>query len=70
LIQICTDYVSSYKTRAQENNTPEEEIIPDNVIFERIQKVSNIKNESFICIEIFKETSVEVVSDIFLRINS
>jgi hypothetical protein len=48
----------------------EEEIIPDNVIFERIQKVSNIKNESFICIEIFKETPVEVVSDIFLRINS
>ena len=70
LIQICTDYVSSYKARAQENNTPEEEIIPDNVIFERIQKVSNIKNESFICIEIFKETPVEVVSDIFLRINS
>lgn len=70
LIQICTDYVNLYKARVQENNIPEDEIIPDSVIYDRIQRVSNIKNENFICIEIFKETPVEIVSDIFLRINS
>ena len=70
LIQICNDYVNAYKIRVQENNIPEEEIIPDNVINNRIQRVNNIRNENFICIEIFKETDVKVVSDIFLRINS
>lgn len=70
LIQICTDYVNLYKARVQENNIQEDEIIPDSVIYDRIQRVSNIKNENFICIEIFKETPVEIVSDIFLRINS
>lgn len=70
LIQTCTDYVSAYKQRCADNNIPEENIVSDKEIYDRIQRVSNIKNEMFICIEIFKETPLEVVSDIFLRINS
>lgn len=70
LIQLCNDYVNAYKKRVQENNIPEDEIVPEKEINNRIQRVNNIKNESFICIEIFKDTPVEIVSDIFLRINS
>ena len=70
LLSICTEYISNYKKRAEEQWIPQEDRIDDNEIMNRIQNVSNIKKIEISAIEILKDTNLEVVSDIFLRINS
>lgn len=70
LLSLTNEYISNYKRRADEQGISEEERIPDNEIMRRIQKVNNISSIKIQAIEILKDTSLEVVSDIFLRINS
>ena len=64
LLSISNDYLAHFREKYW-NNPEEEQRIAKN-----IQKVHNIKNINFHCIEIFKTVSMEVVSEIFLRINS
>lgn len=63
-IDIVNDYLTHFKEKYGSN--PDEE----KNISKRIQRLHNIKNTQFICIEILKDVSIDIVSDIFLRINS
>lgn len=64
LLSIANDYLAHYKEKYGSDPDMESKI------YQRIQKVHNIKNVQFICIEIFKDVEIDIVSDIFLRINS
>ena len=70
LLTIFNEYITNYKKRCDEQWISEDERIRDDEIMNRIQKVSNIKTIKIQAIEILKDTDLEVVSDIFLRINS
>lgn len=64
LLGISNAYIANYKEKYWENIDIEQKIA------QRIQRVHNVKNVAFSCIEIFKTTPIEIVSEIFLRINS
>lgn len=64
LLAISNEYLVKYRDKYGVNSEVELQIS------QRIQRVFSIKNIHILCIEIFKSTPIETVSEIFLRINS
>lgn len=63
---LTNNYINEYKLRSGNDYNPEIE----KKIWQNIQRLTNIKSIKFTCIEIFDTTPIEIVSEIFLRINS
>ena len=61
---LCNRYIEKYREKYWED--PEKE----SKIWKAINKVHNIKNINFQCIDIEKTTPIETVAEVFLRINS